>query len=56
MGGGGGGNPKAADPVKRNVSGKTAQTESNSLIRRRGLASTKQSANSLGGGRNLGGR
>jgi len=48
--------PKEADPQKRNVSGRTAQSESGSLIRRRGLASTKQSSNPLGGGRNLGGR
>lgn len=54
--GGGQEDPKAADPQKRNVSGKTAQAESSSLIRRRGLASTKQTSNSLGGGRNLGGR
>lgn len=56
MGGGGGGQKAPpAEPVKRNVSGKAAQAETSSLIRRRGLEATKKIRNSLGGGQNLGG-
>jgi len=55
MGGGGQEAPKTPDPQKRNVSGRAATAESNSLIRRRGLESTKMARNSLGGGSNMGG-
>lgn len=55
MGDGGGQIPQVAEPHKRNVSGKTAQAETSSLLRRRGLEATKMNRNSLGGGQNLGG-
>ena len=54
--GGGGGKPApAAEPVKKKVGGTVADTEAQSLIRRRGLQATKMARNSLGGGSNLGG-
>ena len=58
MGGskGGGGKAPVAEPAKRRVAGSAAETETQSLLRRRGLQSTKMGLNSLGGGNNLGGR
>jgi len=54
----GGGEKKApkADPVKKKVGAPAAQAEASSLIRRRGLQSTKRTGNSMGGGNNFGGR
>ncbi len=53
---GGGGDAPKADPVKKKVGAPAAQAEAQSLIRRRGLQSTKRTGNSMGGGNNFGGR
>ena len=58
MGKGGGGETAlvAAEPAKKKVGETAATAESQSLIRRRGLQSTKKLSAQLGGGINLGGR
>ncbi len=52
----GGGKSPVAEPVKRQVAGNVAETETQSLLRRRGLESTKVRSNALGGGMKLGGQ
>ena len=52
---GGGSAPVAPAPVKKTAAANVEQAETASLIRRRGLASTKKTPNSFGGGFNLGG-
>ena len=54
MGGGGGKKAPEIEPVLQKV-GTAEKAETASLLRRKGLESTKRSRNSLGGGMNMGG-